>query len=113
MGIFCVLLAVLITAGILITGQYNDTTMNIMIWHTNMGFELSFLVLSLIIFSLGILTGVLLMLNSFFEKQNNYSKLRKQYDKTSVGADDAEEKIKLLENKIKTLEAALKKQIEG
>ena len=74
--------------------------------------EISLLVVSLIIYSLGILSGVLLMMSSFFEAQSKYSKLRKQYDKTSIGADDAEDKIKLLENKIQTLEIALKKQME-
>lgn len=113
MGGFCVLLSIIITVFVLMLGQYNDTPLNISIMYTNLSSQISLLILFLIIFSLGILTGVLLMLSSFFETQNRYSKLRKQYDKTSVGADDADEKIKLLENKIQTLEAALKKQMEG
>jgi len=38
--------------------------------------------------------------------------LKRQYEKKSIGADDSSLKIKTLEGKIKTLETALKKQIE-
>ena len=113
MGGFCVFLSILITVFVLMLGQYNDTMVNISIMYTNLSSQMSLLILFLIIFSFGILTGVLLMLGSFFETKSRYSSLRKQYDKTSIGADSADEKIKLLENKIQTLEAALKKQMEG
>ena len=39
--------------------------------------------------------------------------VKRQYEKKSVGMDDSSLKIKTLENKIKTLEAALKKQMES
>lgn len=38
--------------------------------------------------------------------------LKRQYEKKSIGADDSSLKVKTLENKIATLEIALKKQIE-
>lgn len=38
--------------------------------------------------------------------------LKRQYEKKSIGADDSSLRVKTLENKIKTLEAALKKQME-
>lgn len=38
---------------------------------------------------------------------------KRQYEKKSIGADDSSLKVKTLENKIATLEAALKKQIEN
>jgi len=37
---------------------------------------------------------------------------KRQYEKKSIGMDDSSLKVKTLENKIKTLETALKKQIE-
>lgn len=37
--------------------------------------------------------------------------LKRQYEKKSIGADDSSLKVKTLENKIATLEAALKKQM--
>ena len=40
------------------------------------------------------------------------SALKRKYEKTSVGADDSELKVKTLENKIKTLEAALEKSLK-
>ena len=39
--------------------------------------------------------------------------LKRQYEKKSIGADDSSLRVKTLENKIKTLEAALKKQMEN
>ncbi len=39
--------------------------------------------------------------------------LKRQYEKKSIGADDSSLKVKTLENKIQTLEAALKKQMEN
>ena len=39
--------------------------------------------------------------------------VKRQYEKKSIGADDSSLKVKTLENKIATLEAALKKQIEN
>ncbi len=112
MGTICVIIAVLVTVFVLMTGQYNDSVLNIGIMYTDKAFDISLLVLSLIIYALGIFSGVLLMLSSFFESASRYSKLKKQYEKTSLGADDSDEKIRLLENKVKTLEAALNKAVD-
>ena len=38
--------------------------------------------------------------------------IKRQYEKKSIGADDSSLRVKTLENKIKTLEVALKKQME-
>ena len=38
---------------------------------------------------------------------------KRQYEKKSIGMDDSNMKVKTLENKIKTLETALKKQMEN
>ena len=40
------------------------------------------------------------------------SLLKRKYEKTSIGADDSELRVKTLENKIKTLEAALEKSLK-
>lgn len=112
MSVICVIISVVLTVFVLMMAQHNDLILNMTLVYTDKTYEISLLVVSLIIYSLGILSGVLLMMSSFFEAQSKYSKLRKQYDKTSIGADDAEDKIKLLENKIQTLEIALKKQME-
>ena len=39
--------------------------------------------------------------------------LKRQYEKKSIGADDSSLRVKTLENKIQTLEAELKKQMEN
>lgn len=41
------------------------------------------------------------------------STLKRQYEKKSIGADDSSLRVKTLENKIATLETALKKQMEN
>lgn len=39
--------------------------------------------------------------------------VKRWYEKKSIGADDSSLKVKTLENKVKTLEVALKKQMEN
>ena len=39
--------------------------------------------------------------------------VKRWYEKKSIGADDSSLRVKTLENKVKTLESALKKQIEN
>lgn len=112
MALLSTFIAILITVFVLMFGQYNDSILNISIMYTDISLQASFLVLTLVIFSFGILTGIFLMLSTFFDIQGRYSKLKTQYNRTSIGQDSADEKVKLLENKIKTLEAALKKQLD-
>ena len=38
---------------------------------------------------------------------------KRQYEKKSIGMDDSSLRVKTLENKVKTLETALKKQMEN
>ena len=59
-----------------------------------------------------ILASILfLFYTSKLKKENKM--LKRQYEKKSIGADDSSLRVKTLENKIKTLEAALKKQMEN
>ena len=109
MGTICVILAVLITVFVLMFGQFNDMNLNLALMYTDIKFSMSYLVSTLIVFALGIFTGVILMLSQFFDAAGRYTKLKKQYDKNSLNTDEADEKIRLLENKVKTLEAALNK----
>lgn len=59
-----------------------------------------------------VLAGILF---SFYvsKLKKEISSLKRQYEKKSIGADDSSLRVKTLENKIATLEAALKKQIEN
>ncbi len=107
MGTICAVLSVIIMIIVLTVANFNDMVLNISLPYTAYAYEISLLVLSLIVFALGILGGVLLMLSSFFDKSARYSKLKKEYEKTSISALDNGDTVKILENKIKTLEAAL------
>lgn len=112
MGGFFTIIAILITVFVLMFGQYNDSTLNFSLMYTELNFQMSFLVFSLILFAMGILSGVLLMLGGLLDTSSRYQKLKKQYEKTSIGATDSDDRVKLLENKIATLEAALKKAMQ-
>lgn len=63
-----------------------------------------------------IFIGFILASVVFFFYLSNLKKeikvLKRQYEKKSIGADDSSLRVKTLENKIQTLEAALKKQME-
>ncbi|MCX4275645.1 MAG: hypothetical protein OSJ27_07720 [Candidatus Gastranaerophilales bacterium] len=60
----------------------------------------------------GFLAGIILMLFVVQNLKKEQSLLKRKYEKTSVGADDSELRVKTLENKIKTLEAALEKSLK-
>ena len=64
-----------------------------------------------------ILAGICfgLVLASFYisKLKKEIKSFKRQYEKKSIGADDSSLRVKTLENKIKTLEAALKKQMEN
>ena len=67
----------------------------------------------IIYFSAGFLTGLIIMFFVVNNLKKQQSLLKKKYEKTSLGADDSELKVKTLENKIKTLEAALEKTLKN
>ncbi len=59
-----------------------------------------------------ILASVILMF--YISKlKKEIKSVKRRYEKKSIGADDSELKVKTLENKIKTLEIALQKQMEN
>ncbi len=61
-----------------------------------------------------LLAGVIVCAIGFLfvvaKQKKEIKALKCQYEKKSIGMDDSSLKIKTLENKIKTLEAALKRQ---
>ncbi len=67
----------------------------------------------IIYFSAGFLTGLIIMFFVVNNLKKQQSLLKKKYEKTSLGADDSELKVKTLENKIRTLEAALEKTLKN
>ncbi len=60
----------------------------------------------------GFVLGAILVLIYANNLKKEIKVLKRQYEKKSIGADDSSLKVKTLENKIATLEAALKKQLE-
>lgn len=63
-------------------------------------------------FGLGLFIGILVMLKVVLNLKKEQRTLKRKFEKTSVGADDSELRVKTLENKIKTLETALEKSLK-
>ena len=61
---------------------------------------------------IGFVIGLILSCFGILKVKKEIKILKRQYEKKSIGMDDSSLKVKTLENKIKTLEAALKKQME-
>ncbi len=60
----------------------------------------------------GLVLGLLIMLIKINSLKKEQNLLKRKYEKTSLGADDSELRVKTLENKIKTLESALEKSLK-
>ncbi len=105
-------LAIAITFFVAMIANYNEIApLAINVMYTNKIFNLSFLTFCMVVFALGVITGFLLMFRGIIEGANQNKKIRRQLEKTSIGADDSDLRVKTLENKIKTLEAALDKSL--
>ncbi len=63
-------------------------------------------------FMVGFILAVIVLGFYVFKLKKEIKTIKRQYEKKSIGADDSSLRVKTLENKIKTLEAALKKQTE-
>ncbi len=64
-------------------------------------------------FAAGLAAGIILMLKPLSSLKKELSLLKRKYEKTSIGADDSDLRVKTLENKVKTLEAALEKTLKN
>lgn len=61
----------------------------------------------------GFVLGMILYGFIISKLKKEIKRLKRQYEKKSIGADDSSLKVKTLENKIATLETALRKQMEN
>ncbi len=73
---------------------------------------LNFAQAALIVYLLGILTGVFFMVRILISKNANNDKCKKQLEKVAINSDENSLKIQTLENKIQVLEIALKKALD-
>jgi uncharacterized membrane protein YciS (DUF1049 family) len=111
-------MAFLIGAAIVMTltiifAQFNQLEVPLAVPYTDIKFKTTFFMISMVIFVLGFVTGLLIMLDAYFKTFVSGGKLKRQLEKTMVGADDSDLRVKTLENKVQTLEAALKKAMEN
>jgi len=112
MRIIFIIFGVAITVFVVFFAQFNEITLALAIPYTKIAFKISFFAITTGVFALGILTGALFLLAGIFESTKKATDAKKRLEKVSVGADDSELKVKTLENKIQTLELALKKALD-
>lgn len=103
---------ILIVVAVLFFAQFNEIALALTIPYTKIAFKISFFAITTGIFALGILTGALFLIAGILESAKKATDAKRRLEKVSVGADDSELKVKTLENKIQTLELALKKALE-
>ncbi len=111
MKVVLIILGILITLFVVFFAQYNEIALALAIPYTKIEFKTSFFAVSTGIFCLGVLVGMLFLLKGVFESSAQTGKVKRQLEKVRVGADDSELKVKTLENKVQTLELALKKAL--
>jgi len=75
--------------------------------------QINFQITDLCYFIAGFVFASFLFLFYVSNLKKKIKSVKKQYEKKSIGMDDSSLRVKTLENKIKTLEAALKKQVEN
>ncbi len=66
-----------------------------------------------IVFISGLFTGALIVGRYAVEATAKHGKIKRHLEKTAIGADDSDLRVKTLENKVKTLESALDKAMEN
>lgn len=103
---------ILITIFVIMFAQFNQADMTLELMYTNLKFDTTFFAISILTYCTGIISGILLMLKAIFKGVQEHGKIRRVLERTSVGADDSDLKVKTLENKIATLETALQKVLK-
>lgn len=66
---------------------------------------------SLLLFALSYVSALFFSMLYLLKRNSLISSYEKRYEKMSVNKDESEHQIKILENKVKTLEAALKQAL--
>lgn len=106
------ILAVLLAAFGIFFAEYNgDIVLNLSLMYTNLSFKIPFGAIFIAAMALGILIGLLLMFAGYLGSAVENKKLRKRLEKENLFMENSDSKVKVLENKIKTLEAALEKAL--
>ena len=75
--------------------------------------QINFQIYDIYYILLGFMAGMILLLIYSSKLKKEIKSIKRQYEKKSIGMDDSSLRVKTLENKIKTLETALKKQMES
>ncbi len=77
-----------------------------------MNIPIDFNIYSMAYVLIGMVISAVIMSVPLCKTKKEIKMLKRQYEKKSQGMDDSGLRVKTLENKIKTLETALKKQME-
>ena len=75
--------------------------------------QINFQITDLYYFIAGFILSSMLFLFYSSNLKKEIKSIKRRYEKKSIGMDDSSLKVKALENKVKTLETALKKQMNN
>ena len=114
MRIVLIALALLLAAlGVCFAEFNNGISLNLSLMYTNLSFTISFGAIFITAMAYGVLVGLLLMFVGYLKQAVENKKLRSRLEKENLFMESSDSKVQVLENKVKTLEAALEKALGG
>lgn len=110
------LVSILIMLVVIFIASLNTQSFAFTAWVANSGkiiYQTSLTTILLTFFVAGTLAGVLWAASFYSPVQNKLKEYQRKLEKTSVATDEESSKVAVLEEKIKTLEAALQSALEN
>lgn len=110
------LVSILIMVMVIFIASLNTQSFAFTAWVANGGkviYQVSLATILLIFFVAGTLAGVFWAATFYSPVENKLKEYQRKLEKTSVATDEESSKVAVLEEKIKTLEAALQSALEN
>ncbi len=106
-------LAIIETVFIVMFADYNEiANLNLSLMYSNINFSISFFAFVILLYLFGIFAGILIMIPAILDSAKINKNAKRKLEAASVNKDENDIQISVLENKIKTLEAALDKALK-
>ena len=106
---FVIFLAFIISAAFVYIFGYNNPVIGINIG--DLHYNVDLFIYALFAFFFGVAAGALALSSSLFGAMDNYRKLKRQYEKTAIGADDSDLRVKTLQHLKRPLKRLLKSSL--
>jgi len=113
MKFFLIVFAIFLTIFGVFFAHYNgEPLLNLSLMYTGISFQISFEAIMIAGIALGILIGLMFMFAGYLTVALENKKLRKRLEKENLFMENSDSRVKVLENKIMTLEKALEKALD-